>query len=110
MATDPRQPDWPLRFTTLPDGTVQLADVSQGSDQDRRARAAVVVCVPRDHRDDEPEFGITPLRWQQGDVDSARLASELNQSDPALDVTADEAYELADATRRTIVADVGQAA
>jgi hypothetical protein len=108
MAIDPTQPDWPLRYETLPDGIVQLAEVEQGSDADRRARAAVICCVPREHRDDDPAFGITPLQWQHGNVNTSRLAAEINSSDGALDVTADEAFEIADATRRTITVDVGQ--
>lgn len=104
---DLTQPDWPLAFEELPDGSVQLAEVAQDSDADRRARAAVVMCTPRGHRDDEPQFGTTSVLFKPGRVDTDRLAAEINQSDPGLDVQATEAMDMYDNTHRIITVTVG---
>jgi hypothetical protein len=107
---DPVQPSWPLQFVTLPNGAVQLADTPQGSDQDRRSSAAIVVCTPRGWRDDLPDFGVSSLLFQQGQIDTERLAAEIAQSDQALaDITADEALaHLADT--RQVTVDAGHSA
>jgi hypothetical protein len=105
------QPDWPLRFQTMPDGSVQLADVEQSSAQDRMASAAIVTCTPKGHRDDAPNFGVTPLPFQAGLINVERLASEIAQSDPRLeDLSASEITEITDATSRTVKIDVGTGA
>lgn len=96
------QPGWPLAFVQLPDGTVQLGEVSQDSDADRLARAAVVMSTPRGHRDDEPQFGTSSPLFQPGRVDTDRLAAEINQSDPGLDVQATEAIDMFDQSHRII--------
>lgn len=103
------QPGWPLAFEQRPDGTVQLAEVAQDSDADRVARAAVVMCTPRGHRDDEPQFGTTSPLFQPGRVDTDRLAAEINQSDPGLDVQATEAIDMFDKSHRIIAVTVADA-
>jgi hypothetical protein len=106
---DSSEPAWPLRFITLPDGSVHLAEVAQGSPQAREGAAAVVICTPRGYRDDDPTFGITPLTFQQGRIDTSRLAGELAQSDPSLsDIDVTEALDLLHVTERTVRVDVGQ--
>lgn len=106
---DLTQPDWPLAFETLPDGTVQLAETPQDGPQDRRARAAVVVCTPKGHRFDEPSFGITPLPFQTGAIDTGRLAAEINQSDPGIDAQATEVMDMLDHTHRIVTIAVDDA-
>lgn len=100
--SDLTQADWPLHFTTLPDGTVQLAETVQDSDQDRKARAAVAISIPRGHFLYEPALGITPLPFQTGRVDTTRLAAEIQQTDPGLEVNAEEALDMLDHTHRII--------
>lgn len=95
-------PAWPLAFATRPDGTVGFATVEQGTDEDRMASAAVIACTPRGHRDDDPTFGVTSPVFAQGPVDADRLAAEIAQSDPRLDLTVGEVLDLANATRRTV--------
>lgn len=110
MAPTPTEPDWPLRFVTAADGSVALAETLQGEDRAREARAAVVLCTPKGHRDDAPAFGVTTVLWAPGPINTERLAAELNASDLSLDVTAAESYDLADAGRRRLSVDVGHAA
>jgi hypothetical protein len=107
------QPAWPLRFVTRPDGTVGFADCVQASAQDRMSRAAIVVCTPKDHRDDAPSFGVSELQFQQGHIDTDRLVSEIQHSDQALaGLEATEIFDAlsqVDATRRVVSIDVGEA-
>lgn len=58
----------PVRFETRPDGTVGLAAVEQGSLDDQRSCVARVASFPIGTRDELPEFGITPLVFQRGDL------------------------------------------
>jgi hypothetical protein len=76
--------------------------VDQDTDAERLASAAVIVCTPRGHRDDLPDFGVTTPVFQQGNIDLDRLAGEIEQSDPRLAVDADEFLDLTDATVRTV--------
>lgn len=85
---------WPLRFDQQPDGTVGFAVVQQGTNQELQASAAVIVSTPRKHRDDDPTFGVTPLPFQQGGIDTDRLAAEIQQSDPRLSVEAEDVVQL----------------
>lgn len=100
------QPDWPFAFEQIPDGTIRLAEVPQDSDADRLARGAVVMCTPRGHRDDEPQFGVTSPLFKPGRVDTERLTAEINQSDPGLDVQASEAIDMFDQSHRIITVTV----
>lgn len=99
---DLTQPDWPLRFDTLPDGSVQFAETPQDGDQDIKARAAVAISIPRGRLVYEPALGITQLPFQTRAVDTARLAAEIQQTDPTLEVQADEAMDMFDHTHRII--------
>lgn len=100
--------DWPLRYTALPDGTVTLAQVTQGTQQAREAAAGVVMSTRRGQRLDDPAFGVTDLRFQQGYTDTRKLADELGQSDPSLtDLDVSETLDIADARARTLAIDVG---
>lgn len=99
---DLTQPDWPLRWEQLPDGTVQFAEVPQDSDQDRLARAAVVYSTPKGHRPDEPQFGVTSPLFHPGQVDVQRLAAEINSSDPGLEVDATEVIDMRDTSHRIL--------
>lgn len=96
------QPAWPLQFVTNPDGTVSFAEVEQATGPDRQARAAIVLCTPKGWRDDDPSFGVSDLRFQQGAIDTHRLAAELNASDPAIQATADEVIDLLAPTLRVV--------
>lgn len=78
------------------------ATVEQDTFAERVASALVIALTPRGHRDDLPEFGITPPLFVEGAIDTDRLAAELAASDDRLDVDATELVDLADATVREI--------
>jgi hypothetical protein len=76
--------------------------VEQETPAELIAAAAVIVCTPRGHRDDVPDFGVTTPVFEQGALDLERLAGEIQQSDPRLAVDAEEILDLAAATTRTV--------
>jgi hypothetical protein len=76
--------------------------VEQDTFAERASSALVIALTPRGHRDDLPGFGVTPLVFSEGAVDTGRLAAELAASDDRLDVDATEFVDLADATVREI--------
>lgn len=78
------------------------ATVEQDTFAERAASALVIALTPRGHRDDLPEFGITPLVFAEGAIDTDRFAAELAASDDRLDVDATELIDLAAATAREI--------
>lgn len=100
---------WPFAFVTQPDGSMTVGEVEQGTPAERVASAAVVISTRRRQRMDDPSFGITPLTFQQGAIDTHRLTAEIEQSDPRLDLDADELLDLADATSRVITTNVAPA-
>jgi hypothetical protein len=77
-------------------------DVEQDTTAELTAAAAAIVCTPRGHRDDDPDFGVTAPVFQQGALDLERLAAEISQSDQRLSIDADEFIDLADATVRIV--------
>jgi hypothetical protein len=81
--------------------------VEQGSVEELEAAAAVIACTPRGHRDDRPAFGVTSPVFEQGPVDTERLADEIAQSDARLALDAEETIDLADATRRLVRLSLG---
>lgn len=96
-------PSWPLRLAVAPDGSRAFAMAEQDGADDLRSSAAVIVCTPRGHRMDDPNFGTTPLPFDHaGDIDTDRLAAELRQSDGRLDLSPTEILDLADAMRRVV--------
>ncbi|MEJ7824918.1 MAG: hypothetical protein WKF48_05790 [Solirubrobacteraceae bacterium] len=95
---------WPLRFAAA-----GFAVVEQDTNDERKASAAVIAATPRGWRDDHPDFGVTPLVFEQGPVDVELLATEIAQSDDRLDVQASEAGELVNALRRVITVGVAGA-
>lgn len=99
--------DWPVQFVTSPDGTVDFATVEQDSTDEHKAAAAVIVCTQRGERPDADTYGITELVFQQGGINTDRLADEINESDDRLDVTATDAADVVDATRREITVTTG---
>jgi hypothetical protein len=99
MADLPHLP-WPYRFGEV---------VEQDSPDELVAAAAVIVCTPRGHRDDDPDFGVTAPVFQQGALDLDRLAGEITQSDSRLSVGAEEVIDLAAATIRTVRVAIDQA-
>lgn len=101
---------WPMRFVTLPDGTVTYATVEQDTEPDLQASAAIIACTPRGWRDDDPTFGVTSPVFSQGPLDTDRLAAEIAQADDRLDIDAEEVLDLADAMNRQVVASVGRSA
>lgn len=107
MAVDLPHFGWPIRLVTNPDGTSGFAVVEQDTTPDLLASAAVIACTPRGHRDDDPSFGVTQLVFTQGPVDTGRLAAELQEADPRLDVTADETTQLTNAMVRNLTVNVG---
>lgn len=97
---------WPMRFTTLPDGSVTYAAVEQDTEPDLLASAAIVACTPKGWRDDDPEFGVTRPVFDQGPIDTSRLAAELAAADDRLDVDVAEVIDLADAMNRQLIASI----
>lgn len=99
MADLPHLP-WPYQLGQV---------VEQGSPSELVSAAAVIVCTPRGHRDDLPDFGVTAPVFQQGALDLDRLAGEITQSDPRLTVDAEEVLDLTAATVRTVRVAIDQA-
>lgn len=100
---------WPLRFETRADGSAGYAMVEQDTAQDLECSAAVIMCTPRGHRDDDPAFGVTTPLFQQGTIDVERLAGEITQADPRLDLDVEETINVAAATERTLTMHVAAA-
>lgn len=101
---------WPMQFVTLPDGGVTYATVEQDTDADLEASAAIIACTPRGWRDDDPTFGVSSPVFEQGPIDTDRLAAELAQADDRLDVDVDEVLDLANAMNRQLAVSVGRSA
>jgi hypothetical protein len=99
MADLPHLP-WPYQFGQV---------VEQDSPDELVAAAAVIVCTPRGHRDDDQDFGVTSPVFEQGALDLDRLAGEITQSDPRLSIDAEEILDLAAATIRTVRVAIEQA-
>lgn len=93
---------WPVQFETRPDGTVAFAELEQGTPAELMASAAVLAATPRGRRHDDPAFGISELVFQQGAIDTDRLAAELRQGDDRLELDVDELLDITNATRRTV--------
>lgn len=91
---------WPFRLGVT---------VEQNSPDELAAAAAVIVCTPRGHRDDDPSFGVTSPLFEQRPVDAERLASEIAQSDPRLQPTAEDIFDVTDAMRAVIGVDLSGA-
>jgi hypothetical protein len=93
-----------LLSVTIPSfDTAQVwTDTDLDSVEDRKARAAIVCSIRRGSMVYEPTVGITPLPFQTRGVDTARLASEIQQSDPGLEITATEAMDALDHTHRYV--------
>src|SRR3954452_20239687 len=102
-------PGWPLRFVTRPDGTVTYAEVEQDTDAERKATAAVIAATPRGSHLGDPTFGVTTPLFEPR-VDIERMAREIQQSDPRLDLTVTETTDIYNAARRTVNVGVGAAA
>jgi hypothetical protein len=102
-------PAWPLQFLTRPDGSVTFAAVTQDSDAEHKASAAVIAATPRGAHLGDPTFGVTSPLFDQAPVNADRLAQEIAHSDPRLTVTAREAAELTNAARRVVTVAVGRA-
>jgi hypothetical protein len=94
--------DFPMRFVTDADGLVRFATVEQNTPDERQASAALIVSTPRGARMDDPVFGVTEVQWTLGAVDTARLAAEIEQSDPRLELETGEMVDLVEARVRNI--------
>lgn len=101
---------WPLRFATRPDGTVGFALVEQDTTSEHNASAALIASVPRGAREDDPTFGVSPLIFDSSPLDTDRLAAEIQQSDPRLDIDATEVLDLLAPTHPDIHAAVSSRA
>jgi hypothetical protein len=102
-------PDWPLQFVMRADGTVTFAEVAQDTDDERKASAAVIASTPRGSHLGDAAFGVTSPLFEHAPLDADRLAAEIAQSDPRLDVTAKETADMANAARRILTVAVGRA-
>lgn len=100
-------PAWPLRFITRPDGTVTYAEVEQDTDDERKASAAVIAATPRGAHLGDPNFGVTSPLFETAPLDVERLAREIAQSDPRLQLTVNETVDMLNAARRILTAGVG---
>lgn len=107
--TDYPHPNWPLAFETRPDGTVTYASVEQDTDAERKASAAVIAATPRGSHLGDPTFGVTTTLFETVPLDTDRLAREIQQSDPRLDLTVTETADMVNAARRTLTVRVGSA-
>lgn len=102
MPDEPTQFAWPMSFAALPDATVAFAEIEQDTTDDLKASAAVVLCTPKGANLDDATFGVDQLVFQDGPLDTDRLAADLQQADNRLTVDVDELIDLADATRRVV--------
>jgi hypothetical protein len=93
--------DHPVAFETLPDGRVRLAVVEQGSPEHVRAQIGRVVSFPIKTRDELPEFGITPLVFQRGDLRLDVLRAQVERWVDA-DIDDQELADIANLARRTV--------
>jgi hypothetical protein len=101
MSDLPQHIDHPARFVTSPDGRVKLATVDQGSPDHLRAQIARVVSFPIGTRDELPEFGITPLVFQRGDLRLDVLRAQVERW-VDVDLEAEELADIRDLARRTV--------
>src|SRR3954454_12544376 len=101
MSDAPQHIDHPVRFVTRPDGKVALATVDQGSPDHVRAQIARVASFPIGSRDELPEFGITPLIFQRGDLRLDVLRAQIERWVDA-DIDDQELIDLANMARRTV--------
>lgn len=93
---------WPVAFQSHPNGAVTFAEVEQGTADEHRASAALIAATRRGQRLDDQSFGVSELLFQEGFVDTDRLAGEIRQSDDRLELDAGEVLEVADTMRRTV--------
>jgi hypothetical protein len=107
--SDLDHPAWPLRFETRPNGTVTFAAVAQDTDAERKANAAVIAATPRGAHLGDPAFGVTTPLFEAVPLDVERLAREIAQSDPRLDLTVTDTIDLLNAAARTLTVAIGPA-
>jgi hypothetical protein len=100
-------PSWPLQFVTNADGTVTYGDLEQDTDAERKASAATIAATPRGAHLGDETFGVTTPLFETVPLDTERLAREIAQSDPRLDLTVTETADLLTAARRTLTVRVG---
>lgn len=91
----------PVAFQAAPDGTVSIAVTEQGSADDTRSCVARVASFKIGTRDELPEFGITPLVFQRGDLRVDVLRAQLERWVDA-DLDAQELIDLAAAQFRKV--------
>jgi hypothetical protein len=101
MSDAPQHIDHPVRFETRPDGKVALAVVEQGSPDHVRAQIARVASFPIGTRDELPEFGITPLAFQRGDLRLDVLRAQIERW-VDVDLDAQELADIASLAQRTV--------
>jgi len=101
MSDTPQHIDHPARFVTRPDGTVALATVDQGGPDHVRAQVARVASFPIGSRDDLPEFGVTPLVFQRGDLRLDVFRAQIERWVDA-DISAQELADAAALSRRVV--------
>jgi hypothetical protein len=89
----------PVAFADQPDGTLALAVVEQDSFDDIVACLARIASYTVGHRDELPEFGITQLAFQRGDLQTGPLRAQLERWEPRADLSI---REFADAVQRTL--------
>lgn len=102
-------PAWPLQFVTHADGAVTYADIEQDTDAERKATAAVIASTPRGSHLGDPTFGVTTPLFEQVPLDVDRMAREIQQSDPRLELTVAETADLVNAAKRILTVAVGRA-
>lgn len=81
---------WPFVWQAQPDGTTSAAVVEQDTLDDLKACVARIVSTPVGARDELPEFGITQLAFQQGDIQQAPLRTQIERWEPRADLDTDE--------------------
>lgn len=94
---------WPFRFAAQPDGTTAAVVAEQNSIDDYTTQVAVIVSCPIDFRDELPEFGITPLAFQLGDLQVGPMRTQVEKwLPPAVDLDAQELVDAVNPVLRTL--------
>jgi hypothetical protein len=102
IVTDtPQHLTHPAAFQAQPNGRVKLATADQGSDRHVRDQVARVASYPIGTRDELPEFGITPLVFQTGDLRLDVVKAQIERWVDT-DLTAEELADAAALARRTV--------
>jgi phage baseplate assembly protein W len=100
---------WPFTWQAHPDGTTRAAVVEQDSVDDLKACVARIVSTRVGARDELPEFGITDLAFQLGDIQQAPLRTQIERWEPRADLDSDEIIQALQPWVRQVLVTVNNA-